>query len=83
MSTFNKLCAMGICLLFVLFTVLGCTPDVKDTMNLPNKDFVSTANEEEPADIGGSLPESEQPSPESEQTSPEETKPGVVWTPFV
>lgn len=76
MSTFIKISATAICLLFFLFTVLGCTPDAKDKMNLPNNDPVSTSDGEEPTDMGGSFPD-------SEHASPEETDPRVVWTPFV
>ena len=76
MSTFIKISATAICLLFVLLAALGCTPDAKDKMNLPNNDPVSTSSGEEPTDMGGSFPD-------SEQTSPEETDTQVVWSPFV
>lgn len=77
MSTFIKISATVICLLFVFFAALGCTPDAKeDKTDLPKNDSVSTFDGEVTTDIGGSFPD-------SEPTSPEETDPEVVWTPFV
>ena len=76
MSTFTKISATAICLLFVFFAALGCTPDAKDKTDLPKNDPVSTSDGELTTDIGGSFPD-------SEPISPEETDPEVVWTPFV
>ena len=78
----TKVCAAAICLVLVLLSVLGCTPENPERSehsgqngSLQTEGPASTAAKDAP-DTDGAIPDSETALPEGTDTD-------VVWTPFV